>query len=330
MKYFQKTENNSDWRKDSIFKTFFHNLEWEKFLAEQFSWLKFEHYEYRNKDNRAYLSLARVGKEKLISHPFCEYGGPFLVSGTIDGGEFTKNILEDFKDNIKISFHPYLLDSFRFSAETLRDTKRITYLLEDLDKKNEAQLLDSFRKTLCQSIKKAETSGIEVERCGNRNDLASLYDLYIKKSKQHRVPPYPKSFFDFFFQSKDAEIIVAKFKGRVIAGSVFLFYPPFIHYFLNASDDRFKDLFPNHLIVWRQIRHYAGRQFKFFDFGGTRKGSKLEVFKAGWGTKPYPIAEITNIPENKNLRNSKMRKMFFLMPDFLVKAMSPYLLKFKL
>ena len=54
--------------------------------------MKFERYLYRDK---ALLSLARVG-EKLVSHPFCEYGGPLPLIEKIDGKQFQKDLFKDY------------------------------------------------------------------------------------------------------------------------------------------------------------------------------------------------------------------------------------------
>ena len=69
------------------FKTFFHEPEFHEFLERQFEWLKFEYYLYKNE---AILPIAVIGK-KLISLPFCEYGGPLRL-GEIIGEDFIKDI----------------------------------------------------------------------------------------------------------------------------------------------------------------------------------------------------------------------------------------------
>ena len=87
---FTKITNKNEWQDllgKVLFKTFFHNIDWEEFLESQFKWLKFERYLWPAQGGQALLSLARVkvgGKEKLVSHPFCEYGGPLPLAEKID------------------------------------------------------------------------------------------------------------------------------------------------------------------------------------------------------------------------------------------------------
>ncbi|MBU3922778.1 hypothetical protein KJ684_00880, partial [Patescibacteria group bacterium] len=95
MKNFQKIdkEEYKEILKKIKFKTFFHSLEWLDFLEKEFKWLKFERYNYQN---QALLSFAKVNG-KLISHPFCEYGGPLPLVEKIDGQKFQEALLEEFK-----------------------------------------------------------------------------------------------------------------------------------------------------------------------------------------------------------------------------------------
>lgn len=317
MNYFQKIENKKEWQEllnRVLFKTFFHQLDWEDFLEKEFQWLKFERYIYQD---LALLSLAKV-KQKLISHPFCEYGGPLPLAEKIDFQKFQKDLFLEFKEPIKISFHPKLLNYFQNGPRTvLGSSGRVTYLLEG------ASIL---RKTTRHEIEKTQKQNLRIEKCQKEKDLKDLYNLFVKSAKKHRVPVYPFSFLHYFWRSSDSEIILAKFQNRVIAGSVFLFYDKFIHYFQNAVDDKYKSLGANYLILWNQIQNKGNL---IFDLGGTRAGSSLEIFKSGWGGEKYPICELTNFPENK-LRESKFRTIFGLLPCFLIKKLSPYLLKYKL
>ena len=332
MSYFQEIENRREWQEllpRTLFRTFFHTLEWEEFLEKEFDWLRFEHYLYKDE---ALLSLARykvLGKEKLISHPFCEYGGPLPLKRKIEGREFRKNLFLEFTKRFKISFHPTIPQHFKDLALKEPDSSRDTYFIENLNQKSEEEIFSSFRKTLRHSIKKAQGENLVVEKCGTPKDLRDFYNLYIKTIKRHKTIPYPFSFFQYFFNSPRWEIILAKFKNKLISGSVFASYDKFIHYFLNASDVKYRVRGANYSILWSQIKKYCRKNYDIFDLGGTRRGSSLEIFKKGWGVKKYPIFEIKNYKESK-IRESPLRNILSVLPNFLTKKLNPYLLKYKL
>jgi len=331
---FSKIDNKQEWQvlsKKVLFKTFFHSLAWEEFLEKEFKWLKFERYNWQDK---ALLSLARVkifGKEKLISHPFCEYGGPLPLVDKINGEEFKQDLLSEFsaqggsasggKDQMKISFHPQLINYLRVAPKAgSHFSGRVSYFVEGFL---------NLRKTTRHEIEKAKANNLQIEKCQSQKDLRDFYNLYIRSAKKHRIPAYPLSFFDYFAASPASEIILAKNDDRVVAGSVFLFYDKFTHYFQNAVDEKYKNLGANYLILWEQINKSLAKNL-VFDFGGTRIGSPLEVFKEGWGGKEYPIFELKNYQEESSLRKSKLRDVFNWLPLFLIKKLSPYLLKYKL
>lgn len=345
MNKFQKIEDKADWQSllnKALFKTFFHSLEWEEFLEKNFKWLKFEHYLYKDE---VLLSLAKYkifGKEQLISHPFCEYGGPLPLKSEIDGFSFKNALFQKFREPFKISFHPQIQKYFKNLGLKESDSQRDTYLIENLNLKTEKDIWNSLRKTTRNEIKKAKGNTLLIEKCQSGKDLKDFYRLYIKSARKHKALPYPFSFFDYFLKynpndtneysnatNKKVEIILAKFEKRVIAGSVFLFYDSFIHYFLNASDEKYKNLKVNYLILWIQIKNYLGKSYHTFDLGGTRRGSLLEIFKKGWGVQRYPIYEIKNYKEGK-LRESKLRNILSFMPSFLIEKFGPHLLKYKL
>ncbi|MBD3207834.1 MAG: peptidoglycan bridge formation glycyltransferase FemA/FemB family protein [Candidatus Nealsonbacteria bacterium] len=332
MNSFRKIEDKAEWQsflQKAPFKTFFHSLEWEEFLEKEFSWLEFNRYLYKDEVLLSFGRYSVLGKRKMISHPFCEYGGPLPLKENLQGREFKEKLLSEFNAPFKISFHPHLPHYFQALGLKGPYSSRDTYLIKDIHKKEEEEVLRSFRKTLRHSIETAQEANILVRKCENEKELRGFYELYLKTVKGHKSIPYPFSFFKYFLNSSKSEIILAQDKERIIAGSVFLFYKPYIHYFINASDLDYRDQCPNHLILWTEIKKYLKGDYEIFDLGGTRRGSSLEIFKRGWGAGKYPIFELKNYSEGR-LKKSKMRDVLGLMPTCLAEGMSKFLLKYKL
>lgn len=362
---FKKILNNSEWEnlfQRTLFKTFFHSPEWEKFLEKEFKWLKFERYLYKDS---ALLCLAHFkifGRDRFVSHPFCEYGGPLPLKEGIDFDEFKKDILSQFK-NIKIRLHPEILkyaDGFQLLPERSRrhmqslnknlslpqaqgpfdfaqaiksyNSSLKTYFIENLKTLNSEQLFHSFRKTLRHSIQKAEKENIIIKPCQNIRELKEFYRLHLLNIKRQKTWAFPYSFFEYFYASADAEIILAEFENKIIGGSVFLFYDKFAHYFINASDQKYKHLGANYLISWSQIKKYLGKEYEIFDLGGTRSGSLLEVFKQGWCAKPYPILQIggENKVEARRPRHSILRNIWSFLPLSTMPQLNRLILKYVL
>ena len=301
-----------------LFKTFFHEPDWFDFLEEEFKWLRFEHYLYKDE---ALLSFGKV-RGKLISLPFCEYGGPLpLGQFSIFNSQFSKDVLAEFGDNAKVKFHPQILAG---SSESM-----ITYWLKDLEKISEEKLLNSFRKTLRHSIQKAEKQDLEIKKCSNLKELKQFYNLYVANLKRKKTIPYPYSIIKFLYKSETVEILLAQHNGKIIAGDLFIKYDGFVHYFLSAMDYRYRDLGANYLLLWTKIKSLIGKDI-VLDLGATPQGSSLEIFKKGWGGKEYPIYQISTKKTENNLRSSKLRNIWGLLPVSVIKALSSKLIKFRL
>jgi hypothetical protein len=328
---FSKIENKEEWQgflDRALFKTTFHSLEWEDFLESQFKWLKFERYLWRN---QAILSLARVkigGIEKLVSHPFCEYGGPLPLIAETDGEIFRQDIIDSFNCPLKISFHPKLLGYFK--GISFSENRRETYFFEGLQSQSEDHLWGRIDRNRHRAIKKAMDNGLTVEECKNKPDLKKLYGLYVKNLKEHKTVAYPLSFFEFFLEDPKAEILLVKKGEEIVGGNIFLYYEKIIHSFLCGFRGAQKRAGAHSLALWLEIKKGKGRGAEIFDFGATTKTSSLQDFKQRWGAKSYPIFELKSRWDDSISKKSILRNVWGFLPSGLVGILSPYFLKYKL
>ncbi len=327
---FQKIEDKNIWQgylRKAKFQTFFHGLEWEGFLEQNFRWLKFERYVW---NGQALLSFARFKdgrQERLISHPFCEYGGPLPLVDKINGKDFSRDLLDFFKIPFKISFHPEILKYFE--ELPVKESQRMVYFVEGLRHTSKERFWQDLRKTTKYEIKKAQESGWEIAHCKQEKELKEFWQIYLKTARRNKVPAYPFSFFQNWLNNPAVEILLAKKAGKIKAGSVFLKYSSFIHYFLNASEKQ-RTRGVNHLILWSEIEKNTGKNFTVFDLGGTKKDSPLSIFKQGFANAKEPIFELKNYQDQGKENFGLARKIWRLMPIFVIKTLSPRLLRYKL
>jgi len=320
MSTFQKIENKDEWEvllSRVSFKTFFHTTEWESFLEKEFSWMKFDRYMWKGE---LLLSVARCklfGKEKIVSHPLCEYGGPLPLADNINYANFENDFTREFGRRARIHYHP------RIKTESVGALS--TFWIENYSKKTVEDLWKGLRKTVRQEIRAGEAQGIYVEGCKNEEEVKQFYSMYLGTVKRHKNIPLPFSAFEFFCKSSNADILLAKKDGKVLGGSAFLFYEPFVHYFLNASDYQFRKWNVGHMVLWSAMQKYKNSTgYDYFDLGGTRKGSSLEVFKRGWGSKEYPIYEVGAGSAGSD--KSFLRNVLGLIPPFIMRRLAPVLL----
>jgi lipid II:glycine glycyltransferase (peptidoglycan interpeptide bridge formation enzyme) len=204
-----------------------------------------------------------------------------------------------------------------------------THWLEDLENRSEQELLNSFRKTLRHEIQNAQKNNIQIRKCANEKEIKQFYNLYLDNLRRKRTIPYPWSVFQFLCQNLSSELLLAFFKGKIVAGSLFLKYNSFIHYFLSASDYQQRNLGAAHLLLWTKIKDLINKNV-IFDLGATPKNSSLNVFKSGWGGREYPILQIGIKREDEFLRSSRLRNFWKLLPNWLIKILSSKLIKYRL
>ncbi len=247
-----------------------------------------------------------LGKEKIVSHPLCEYGGPLPLKEGVDYSRAENDFIKEFGSSARMRFHPYVRAGSTGNLST--------FWIENYSKKTVDDLWRGLRKTLRQEIRSGEGQDIYIEDCGSKVELKQFYGIYLDTVRRHKNIPLPFAVFKFLYDGAvDADILLAKKDGRVLGGSAFLFYKPFIHYFLSANDREFKKYNIGHLILWSAMQSYKNNEgYDYFDLGGTRKGSSLEIFKRGWGTKEYLIHEIGG--SGKGSTNSSWRNILGLIP----------------
>lgn len=300
-----------------LFKTFFHETGWQEILAKEFGF-KFRYFNY---DDKLILVLAELDNSKLFSLPFCEYGGPLPLTEKINFEQFKKDLLEQFA-KIKCRFHPQTLAYFSQVSEG--ESRRFkTYWLEDINKKKEEEISSSFRKTLRHEIKKAEENNLETKVCHSQEDLKKFYNLYVKIIKRKGNLVLPFSCFEYFLNNEEAEILLAYQNNKLIAGSVFLYYHNFVHYYINASNN--KKLNANYLLLWHKVKCLINKKHQVFDFGSAGQGSALATFKRGWGTVEKPILEI-GFDDRAEAKTFK-RNLFKLLPGSMAIKLSKKLAK---
>ena len=211
-------------------------------------------------------------------------GKAFSKSISFQGGvAANKGMVRAFESVLGIEPGELIIPRY-FTEMALKepDSTRDTFLIENINQKNEGEIFSNFRKTLRHSIEKAKDYKLMIERCENKKELEDFYCLYLKNTRRHRNIPYPFSLFEYFLNSPSAEIVLAKNNKKIMAGSIFLSYEKYIHYFINASDIKYREKRGSYLILWEKIRECAGKEYKNFDLGGTRRGSSLEIFKRGF------------------------------------------------
>lgn len=133
-----------------------------------------------------------------------------------------------------------------------------------------------------------------VEFARKPEDMDAFYSLLCKTRKRHGNPPQPIKFFREIhrhaIETNSGLLLLAKHNGIAVAGAVFFHLGRAAIYKFGASDEMFRHLAANNLVMWRALEWYSEQRFSSVRLGRTSlENEGLRQFKLGWGAREYPI-----------------------------------------
>jgi hypothetical protein len=123
-------------------------------------------------------------------------------------------------------------------------------------------------------IRYAMKHGVEVFPAETLEDFAAFYQIYAGwcASKKTTCYPYTTEELAFRSTSGNRRLFLARHSGKIIAGSVFRFFPGgLVEYSRNSSLPEYQSLKPNDILVWRAIEWACGEGFSLLSMGGSHR-----------------------------------------------------------
>jgi FemAB-related protein (PEP-CTERM system-associated) len=152
-----------------------------------------------------------------------------------------------------------------------------------------------LRKPVQRQIKKSQSLGLQVRMVQQREEVAHYYRLHLQtRSKKHGMPAQPQRYFfelwDAFATSDAVKLLLAEYRGIVIAGMILLASGSTVKYAYGASDERYLHLAPNNLLMWESINWGCTHSYQMLDMGRTACDNEgLMEFKRRWGAIKEPL-----------------------------------------
>ena len=151
-----------------------------------------------------------------------------------------------------------------------------------------------FNSSVRRAVRKAEKSELSIEFSRDLDAVHTFYALLCLTRKRHGVPPQPFSFFSHIYQQilvpGKGWVVIARHRGRPVAGAVFFHFGQSVLYKFGASDHSYQHLRANNLVMAQAIEWHRQNGFTSFDFGRTSIHQRgLQEFKLGWGSAERQI-----------------------------------------
>lgn len=184
-----------------------------------------------------------------------------------------------------------LVNCFSFNDVNVVGFKKKTRLttLIDLSRDLSDILLSMRQKFIVKQIKRGEINGIKIKQDNNFSGFKKIYYTF-RKNKNIRGDRFS------IFKNNGIEFS-AYYKGKMIAGGIFIFNDTYARAWvlaslrLNLVDNRMKELIgqANRLVIWEAIRFFKNYGVKYLDLGGIDPDSSdafersLAEFKEAFG-----------------------------------------------
>jgi len=176
------------------------------------------------------------------------------------------------------SYSEMLIEGFGLT-DAKTDKHPETSLIMNLEQ-SEEEILAQMKQKGRYNIKLAEKHGVTVEHSG---DLDAWYIMLQKTCSRDGFRIHPKAHYEKMLEhlGDSAEIIVAKYQDRMIAGGIFVYLDEWAIYYYGASDNQYRNVMAPYLVQWEAIKTAKERGCKYYDFLGIAPEDVTDHLWAG-------------------------------------------------
>lgn len=204
--------------------------------------------------------------ERLVSLPFSDYCDPLVA--TVD--QWRRLLDRLLAEGLPISTR-CLHTEVPIDEGRLAVVKRARWHGIDLSGDLEG-LWRGLHGSSRQGVRRAESLGVEVRLAGDESDLRAFYDLHLGvRKRKYRMLAQPFAFFQnlsrHFLESNNGCLMLARRRGQLLAGVLFLEWKDTLYYKFNASCLEGLGVRPNDLLLWRGIEYASDRGLAHLDLG---------------------------------------------------------------
>jgi FemAB-related protein (PEP-CTERM system-associated) len=319
--------------------TFFHLAAWRAVIERAFGHRT--HYLVAEQDGAVagVLPLAAVKTglfgHRLISVPFCVYGGP-LAEDAATAAALADHaaLLGDRLGAAATELRPMIDPGDVFAAggwqrrEGLYVTFRRRFTGSD----------DDNMKAIPRKQRAMVRKGIErglVASTGR--DVDGLHRVYAESVRNLGTPVFARRYFRILAEAfaGDMDVVTVAHRGATLAAVMNFYWRDEVLPYYGGGTAAARAVAANDFMYWSVMRGAAARGFRLFDFGRSKVGTGSYAFKKHWGFAPAPLTYLFHvapgrtIPENNPL-NPKYRLMIAAwqrLPLPVANALGPFLVR---
>jgi len=274
----------------------YHRAGWKLFLENSFPHMKGYYLSLLGRDGEeivaglpVYLVQSWIMGKKLVSIPYATLCDPLIE--TPEQWRRLANAALELGDRFGVD---------HLEIRTLRSTcmqgderfvENCFYKHHYLETTEEPeQLKRRFHRTCVrQRISRAQKSDMHLITVETEEGLQRFFKLYVLTRKRKGLPPQPyvlfRNLWHTFHPSFHLNLFLAEYQGQAVGGVILLKYKDRVSVEYAVSDEKFRQMSPNHFLFWESIKLAHRQGYRVFDFGRTAPTNhSLMDFKNRWGT----------------------------------------------
>jgi len=338
----------NDFVENNPYSTPYHLWEFGKALSLAY---EYERHYLVAKDNDKIVGVfplvfikSRLFGNKLLSLPFCEYGGPIVDLNFKGSRIVTANLFKrvlalacSLKNVDYVEIRNPLLPSEILEREKIHPVKRYVTFRIDLSRDKE-NLWRSLDKKTRNSTRKAMRNNLNVYEVGKEDELKKYFSLYLKTQKKYGSPPHSFKLFRNLFKlnaEKNIKVLMAEYHAKLVAGVIVFRTKREMYWWSGVAHPKFKSLNATNLLLWKIIEWGHENDFAYLDLGRTRYGTGVYNFKKGWGGTEISLVDFVHslksedviTPDPSESRYRLLTKFWSHLPIFMSRLIGPSIVK---
>jgi FemAB-related protein (PEP-CTERM system-associated) len=268
--------------------TFFHLAGWRDVIGETFRQPTYFLFAERSGEIAGVLPLAhlrsRLFGERLISLPFCVYGGVATKDDearralVARAGELARQLRVEFLE----------LRNRRVQQDLPASDRYVTFR-KTLDPDPQRNMNAIPRKQRAM-IRKGVAKGLA---CSINAGVADFYRVYAESLRDLGTPVLPRRYFEalrrVFGDACEIATVRTGQGNRPIAAVMSFYFRDEVLPYYGGGTRTAREFHAYDFMYWQLLVHALGRGARIFDFGRSRQGTGSFRFKTHWGFEPVPL-----------------------------------------
>ena len=138
--------------------------------------------------------------------------------------------------------------------------------------KTEEELMASFHEKWRYNIRLAGRKGVKIIE-GGRDDLKKFHEIMLTTGVRDNFLIRPLSYFERMYDELAPKgymkLLMAEYEGNIIAAVIPIIYGNKVWYLYGASSNEHRNVMPNYLLQWEQIKLALENKCDIYDFRGV-------------------------------------------------------------